>query len=227
MSTRWVKRVASVTAHKPAAAWYAPGEEWLTRSSHLFGDELPRQGRPILFVYRASTGETGFEADTSAASATGALLSHSWILERDKQVFRHGTQLGHGTMPLIRREMMKCAFVVHHPDTFLESDFNNLADFATRFRVYEFKQQRRLSAAMPEAPEILRIGFSAGKPTTRLIELSAKHCACISLWMYSEFGMHFLAMDGISAALTFFQDFFRANNVSLIKVASPKEFPVW
>ncbi len=225
--TRWAKRVASVTEHKPAGAWYAPGEEWLPRAGHLFGDELPRHGRPILFVYRASTGETGFDADTSAASATGAFLSHSWILERDQQIFRHGVQLGRGTMPLIRREMMKCALVVHHPDAFLASEFDNLAAFATRFRVCEFKQQRRLSAARPEPPEILRVGFSTGKPTARLIELSTKHCACASLWMYSEFGMHFLALDGLAAALTFFQYFFRANNVSLIEVASPKELPVW
>lgn len=189
--------------------------------------QLSASGHSFVYVYRASDGSTGFDADPTIRAAVQEMLLSSWIFNNKDDLFHSAAEFPGIVLTIIREGMMNGTVVSHEPSASLLDEFARMREHRTQVKMCEIKRRAGKSCPEPVSPRLSDLVRSLGSADPESLDAIANESRFITLWRHSERGLHFIGLDGIDNADLFVRTFFGTRSISFVELSDVRDLPVW
>ncbi|WP_157775216.1 hypothetical protein [Melittangium boletus] len=181
-----------------------------------------------LYVYKASrVGPSGFDRFPEGRTMVERMLRGSMILSSgmDSMPLLHPTD-SHA-FEVVRRESSRGCLSFGPPDSELRGDVDALQHLHHELK--KQKLRKRFGHTLPpDPPASLRSLFHGERIDSMLLQFVLRHSPYACLWMWGEFGLHFLSLSQNAGGAS---DFVKAaaleQGIELIAVDSSCDIPSW
>lgn len=181
-----------------------------------------------LFVYKASRhGPSGFDRFPGGQALVDRLLRSSMVLSSGLDSIPLVHTFERPLFEVVRKEASLGCVSFASPDSGLQKELENLQHLRNELKK-EALRKRYGRSSPPETQAILKSLFQGGKIDSTPLEFILQHSSCVCIWLWGEFGLHFLSLGRNKGdSFEFVKAAAHELDVELIRVRSIREIPSW